>query len=276
MKAFTKTLLASGLLAAASTQAGTVNINVSGDSDAGTNFMNSLFGPPVATEDFNTLSDLSTNGGNLVADGNGSGSDQENWEARSDGGVMYTKVGTFTLNTAGQDVGGSGTVDQPSELMIESNQTGEFGREVLSDNYFDEDLNGQAYDFWLDSNDAVKVTWDIYNGVAGDFNAIGFYLADASDQGATLTLTLADNTTYMTELATAELDDENPSSLKFVSITSDMNIVNAKLTFDNNRDTNDGWGIDNVTLGKLPEPGTLLLMGLGLLGLGAARRRAAK
>jgi len=272
MKAFTKTLLATGLLAAASAQAGTVSINVTDfydDPSVGTNFIGSL-NTIVASEDFNDLNELGglEGGGVAVSDGS---NHQGSWEARSDSGVINTRVGTFTLNTEGQ--GGSNLFNK--ELMIESNQTGEFGREVLSDNHNVENVT-KPNDFWLDSNDAVKVTWDIYNGVAEDFNAIGFYLADASDQGATLTLTLADNTTFMTELATAELDDENPSSLKFVSITSDMNIVNAKLTFDNNRDTNDGWGIDNVTLGKLPEPGTLLLMGLGLLGLGAARRRAAK
>ncbi|NRR30725.1 PEP-CTERM sorting domain-containing protein [Oxalobacteraceae bacterium] len=36
------------------------------------------------------------------------------------------------------------------------------------------------------------------------------------------------------------------------------------------------FGIDNLNVSAVPEPATYLMMGLGLAGLGLARRRAAK
>ena len=36
---------------------------------------------------------------------------------------------------------------------------------------------------------------------------------------------------------------------------------------------NGGWGIDDLSLSTIPEPDTLLLMGLGLAGLGYARSK---
>jgi len=262
MKTFSKTLLATGLLAAASANAALVDINIYDNATTGsTNFANSLIGGQVvATENFNTLTDL---GGVVAASaGDGDGSkDQSSWVARSTGGFIDTGVGRFTLDIEGQE----GANLQNNQLMIENSDTGEFGRQGI------EDDDG----FWLDSNDAKYVTWDFDKPVNSYFNTVGFYLSDAADVNATLKLHFVDGTS--TELAVSDgITDQDNGNVKFVNITSDMNILGGSLIFDNGGSKNDGWGIDNVTLGKLPEPGTLLLMGLGLLGLGAARRRAAK
>ncbi len=242
MKLFTKTLFATSFLFAASAQA--VTINVHDDAAAGWAEFNSFLGTTVATEDFNGL------GGTQVI---GSG-DHDSWENKASS--FNTNVGVFTLN----DVGQGGLNVHNDELMIESQETGEFGRQ---------DLPKAEDDFWLDSNDARKVTWDFSAPAGSWFNAVGFELADASDVSADLTLWFSDGTS-----STIKYPQAN-ANLKFVSIYSDTNILGGSLVFDNSTG-NDGWGIDNVTLGTLPEPGTLLLMGLGLLGLGAARRRTAK
>ena len=55
------------------------------------------------------------------------------------------------------------------------------------------------------------------------------------------------------------------------SVLSDGLIRYASLT-SSGRDV--GTGIDNVTFSTVPEPGTLGLLGLGLLAMGIARRRA--
>ena len=276
MKLFTKTLLASGLLAAASAQAANVNINIDNDAVTGaSNFASSLFSVE-ASEDFNNLPAL----GGLTDFDVDDGTDQGSWEARSENRYIDTRVGKFTSILKGQDSGNP----YNEQLMIESYDTGEFGREKLSLDYQDELADPEADpeleepsrpdDFWLDSNDAQSVRWDFTKPAGGSFNAIGFYMADAADQGATLSLVLADGGNQFIDMSKL-FPNQGDGNLKFVSITSDVNIQGGKLFFANSNDR-DGFGIDNVTLGKLPEPGTLLLMGLGLLGLGAARRRAAK
>jgi len=251
MKIFAKSLLAGGaLVLAGAAQAATINITVSDDAfGAQTAFLNSLHSGSEVSENFDGLGTGTVIGSNQY----------ESYEAKSTS--FSTAVGTFTMTVPGQ--GGNNTYNE--ELKIESAATGQFGREVLS-NY--------EGDFWLDSADAREVEWTFGSPLTGSFNTFGFFLADAADVSANLTLTFADGNTGSVAMETIPFGESN-KNMKYVTVTSDMSILGGTFTFKNNT-SNDGWGIDDVTLGTVPEPGTLLLMGLGLLGLGAARRRAAK
>lgn len=246
MKFLAKTCLVGGFTVAFATHAAALDINVHQDAaTAQSNYQSLLDTERSVTEDFNDLA-----GTRVMGDGY-----HDSWEGTANS--YDTSVGTFTLTEHGQPASGNENINN---LMIESNATGEFGRSVLADD-----------DLWLDSNDAKEVVWDLDGELAGTgpFDSFGFQLADAADVSADLTLHFADGEGADSTTIPFELTNGN---VRYVSLQSDRNIVGGQLTFDNST-LNDGWGIDNVTVGKLPEPGSLLLMGLGLLGLGAARRR---
>ena len=191
--------------------------------------------------------------------GEDDGTDQGSWvEAAStfdSNGDSYfdTSVGRFTMTQQASN-NNNGNIF-PERLMIEDETTGEYGRNIENQ--------------WLDSNDADEVTWDIFTG---NYNAFGFFLSDPNDQGASLILEFADGSVSDPFQLNSDLDDGN---LAYVTLFSDIAFTSGSLVFNNGIGKNDGWGIDNVTLAKVPEPGTLALLGLGLVGLGAARRRKA-
>lgn len=264
MNTMLKNLILTGVLVGTSAAASAATITISTDPNAETNFLSLLHGG-YAQENFDGWV---TQGSGPAAPGpevtNNFQREKLSWIDSSPSFV--TNVGTFTLTENGHSsypwLDGE---THGNNLKIESAETGESGREVLS-NY--------EGDFWLDSNDAKEVRWDFDAGavVGKSFNAFGFYLADPADVAASLTLKYADGT-YSDSL-TIPFGQQN-AELFYVSVVSPKSIVGASFYF-NNSANNDGWGIDDITVGTLPEPGTLLLIALGLLGLGAARRKALK
>ena len=255
MKSTLRTLALTAGLALASTgaQAALITINYSTAANAEDAFLNTLAGVTV-TETFNGYDA----GAGYITSPEAGEPQQKKYENISTAGVFNTAVGTFELLTAGQVNGNP----EREELLIESKNTGEFGRQALSD--------GSDGDLWLDSNDAELVRWTLGAPLTGSFNAFGFYISDATDQGATLTLKFTNGTSAQVVLPAFNTD----GNVGYITITSDTGVVGGVLDFINSNGK-DGWGIDDITVGTVPEPGTLLLMGLGLLGLGAARRRNA-
>ncbi|MCH8551555.1 MAG: PEP-CTERM sorting domain-containing protein [Natronospirillum sp.] len=221
-------------------------------------FLSSLHSSYI-TEDFNDLAALEAGAsGDLIGETLGT-TDKTRWLMAASS--FDTKVGTFSMTAPAPNPGSNNNIEE-DKLMIEGmasdgDVTGEYGRFVNWD-------GGN----WLDSNDADKITWDISTG--SPFNALGFYLSDANDQGAQLKLNFADGTSTEYLQIMPNLADKN---LAYVSLTSSQTITSASLVFNNGVGNNDGFGIDRVTVGRVPEPGTMALLALGIAGLGAARRR---
>ncbi|WP_152206774.1 hypothetical protein [Marinobacter changyiensis] len=85
--------------------------------------------------------------------------------------------------------------------------------------------------------------WDI---IDGNYNAFGFYISDANDQGASLKLEFDDGTTDELQL----ISPMNNGNIVYITVFSDVFFSRASLVFDNGAGDNDGWAIDNVTLAK--------------------------
>lgn len=203
------------------------------------------------TEDFNGWD---TSGQVIVA-----GDQQSSWIATASS--FSTLVGTFTVTESA--LNDSDEVN-PDNLMIESIATGEFGRQ---ENKPTDDFE----DFWLDSNDVQQMTWDLAS-VDDKFDSLGFYMVDANDNGASLILRFDDGTTESVAINTGLSNGQ----VAYVRLFSDVSINLATILFDNNGDTtkrtNDGFSIDNITVATVPQPATIALLGLGLLGFAARKR----
>ena len=176
----------------------------------------------------------------------------EDFEGFAVGGgltALDTAIGDFTAVTAGQ---------QGLQFAIGSGNI--TGREGVNSPQFFESL------------DLITVTLDL-GDVGFDFNSIGFFLQDPSDQGATFEILFEDGTL---DSASVEFEKEPNGGLSYVTALFAKPVAAATITFSNiDNDKNDGFGLDDITVGvtDVSEPGLLGLLGLGLLGLGFAARR---
>jgi hypothetical protein len=188
--------------------------------------------------------------------------------AASQSGSLVTSVGTFTHDVAG--FGGacdSGAFScAGGTAVLDATQTPFSGRYALP--------TAVGNDNWLDSMDAQALTFTPLSGV----NALGFYLTDANDAGGRLGIGGADF--LLADLLGGALSN---GSIFYITLFDIAGLGPISLYAN---DASDGFGIDSVTVGTMPvsqrastpvpEPGTLTLLGLGLLGIGITRQRKAR
>ncbi len=169
---------------------------------------------------------------------------------------FVSSVGTFDVTQPAADL--------PSENCNDKGFQCGAGLAILNDD--ETPFNGRfatSPSKWLDSMDAQKVKFT----PDGENNAVGFFMTDPNDSGGRFSINGAD-------FAFSDVFGKSLGSggLFYISLY-DVDGLDSFEIISN--DSNDGYGIDDVTVGRVPEPGTLALLGLGLAGLGFSYRRRA-
>jgi hypothetical protein len=188
----------------------------------------------------------------------------------TNGQPSYTSFGgTMFYVDGGLPGAGAMRFADPSNFGVLDRDVAQWDNRGRTRGWADNSWFGEQY---LDSGDVSKISLN-HSLAQLELTSLFFFMFDVSDQFGAMTVTMNDGSIYTVDgLANPQAN----GLITFMGIQTDADDFISKITWEMSTD-NDGFGLDNFgTLNPVPLPASLLLLGSGLLGLGAVRRKKKK